>query len=519
MSELELLAIAPQIILSAAIVMQLFMIAVKRSINMIQLFTLGSIIIAATSIYLVLPALNTQATILFYFDGFSLGINVLIFASAAVVTIVSNRYLRTGIEVHDEFYVLLLLATLGASILVIANHFASVFLGLELLSISLVAMVCYLRDRSQSLEAAMKYLILSATASSVLLLGMAFIYAYSGDLTFNYINTAVNMVTSEQSRILFFVGSVLILCGFAFKLSLAPFHFWTPDVYQGAPAPVTMFLATVSKLSMFAVLVKFWFIAEQFKQQQLLTVITIIAIASMLIGNLLALKQRNLKRLLAYSSIAHMGYLLIILKVSAIESLQLAWESALFYLMAYTFSTLLLFTFLGQVSNANKACDVDDLDSLRGFFWQNPMQASCLMVAILSLAGIPLTAGFIGKFYLLSTAVVNDAWVLLSALVVGSAIALYYYLTIIFVMFDKHASTASSVSESNSANTSNSTNTSNSSSDSSIDSDKDSPKPIFKLHAIPHILMVTLGITLLLFGIVPDIISEEVRIFALSKFG
>ncbi len=484
MSSLELFAIAPQLVLSLAIVLQLLLIAIKRSTALIQYFTAISIVFAAGATPLALQAINTQSTILFYLDGFSIGVNLLIFLSSFIVCLISGRYLAISQEVHDEYYVLLLLVVLGASLVSIANHFASVFLGLELLSIALIGMVGYLRNRTQSLEAGFKYLILSATASSVLLFGMAMIYGFSGDMNFNYLSLSYTGVVNEQLQLLFSAGSVLLIAGIAFKLSLVPFHFWTPDVYQGAPAPVSMLLATVSKTAMFAVLVKFWFFAQLYANVQLMLIITVIAFASMLAGNLLALQQTNIKRLLAYSSIAHMGYLLVTLKVLAASSTQLAWESALFYLLTYCLANLLIFTFICQTSKANASVDNDDWQQWRGLFWQSPVQASALICALLSLAGIPLTAGFIGKFYLLTTAVDNGSWWLLASLVAGSGIGLYYYLRIIFVMF-------ANVSE-------------------------QQPLPLTR---VSHALIVSLSLIILVFGILPDIISAEVRLFALSNFG
>ncbi len=435
MNALELLGLAPQIIISVAIVFQMLLIAVKRSTVIIQLFTLGSLIIATLTLYITLPALDHQITRLFYLDGFSLGVNLIILSCAITVTVVSGRYLKVSQEVHDEYYLLLMLSTLGATLLTISNHFASVFLGLELLSIALVGLVGYLRQRRHTLEASFKYLILSATASSILLFGMAMLYAYSGEMSFNGLLPDTLDKARQSARILAQAGTVLVLIGIGFKLSLAPLHFWTPDVYQGAPAPVTMLLATVSKVAMFTVLIKFWFFAQHYLDQQLSLIIVGLAFTSMLVGNLLALQQTNIKRLLAFSSIAHMGYLLIVLMVTSQNSMQLAMQSALFYLMAYCLATLILFTFICETSKANTDSDADNWQHWQGLFWQSPLQATAIIFALLSLAGIPLTAGFIGKFYLLTAAVTNQNWWLLASLVIGSGIGLYYYLRIIFVMF------------------------------------------------------------------------------------
>ncbi|MDG1733161.1 MAG: NADH-quinone oxidoreductase subunit N [Thalassotalea sp.] len=486
MSSFELLAISPQLIISLAIVLQMLLIAFKRSTYLIQSFTLASILLAIASSVFTLPALNSQITLLFYLDGFSFSVMNSVLFCSAIVVLVSGNYLKISHEVHDEYYLLVMLVTLGALILSISDHFASVFLGLELLSISLVGLVGYLRDRRQTLEASFKYLILSATASSILLLGMAMLYAYSGDMSFNsiephYVSSAyIDSVAVEPGKDFKFLaqaGSILLLVGIAFKLSLAPFHFWTPDVYQGAPAPVTMLLATVSKIAMFTVLIKFWFISNQYLDQTMLSVISIIAVLSMLVGNLLALKQNNIKRLLAYSSIAHMGYLLIILPVISEVSIELAKQSALFYITAYALATLILFTFICETSKSNQSTDFDDCHNWQGLFWLSPIQASAIVFALLSLAGIPLTIGFIGKFYLITSALTNQSWLLLASLVTGSAIGLYYYLRIIFIIFSQPVNRESSSQES----------------EISINS------------SLSHVLLFSLTLLLLALGIYPDL--------------
>ena len=485
MSSFELLAISPQLIISLAIVLQMLLIACKRSTRLIQSFTLASILLAIASSVFSLPALNSQITLLFYLDGFSFIVANIILFCAAVVVLVSGNYLQISQEVHDEYYLLVMLTTLGALILSISYHFASVFLGLELLSISLVGLVGYLRQRRQTLEASFKYLILSATASSILLLGMAMLYAYSGDMSLNVVEqtyieqSTLDSSVTPSSSLKFFAqaGAILLLVGIAFKLSLAPFHFWTPDVYQGAPAPVTMLLATISKVAMFSVLIKFWFLSHQFLDDSMLLIISIIAVLSMLVGNLLALKENNIKRLLAFSSIAHMGYLLILLPVISDSSIELAKQSALFYITAYALATLVLFTFICETSKSNTHSDLDDWHNWQGLFWLSPIQASAVIFALLSLAGIPLTIGFIGKFYLITSALSNQSWLLLASLVVSSGIGLYYYLRIIFMLFSKPSLNKNEVN-----------------------------KPELLINSsLSHVLLFSLTLILLAFGIYPEL--------------
>ncbi|QDP00863.1 NADH-quinone oxidoreductase subunit N [Thalassotalea sp. PS06] len=426
------IAIAPQLILSLAIVMQLLLIAFKRSQHSIAFFTVSAILLALFAHYPAIAHVNLAVTPLLFVDVFSLTLNVLILSCSLVAVWVSYGYLRSAAEFHDEYYVLLLLAVLGANILVLSNHFAAIFLGFELLSLSLVGMIGYLHLREHTLEAGFKYLILSATASSIMLLGMAFVYGATADMTLAY-----QTPQQQDLQLLGQAGLVLIMVGFCFKLSLVPFHTWTPDVYHGAPMPVTLMLATVSKAAMFAILIKFWLVSAIFENQTLQFLLLGIAIASMLVGNLLALTQKNIKRLLAYSSIAHMGYLIIVLAIQSQQSVAWALKSGVFYILVYIIATLVIMIYLSGRSKAHGEHDNDEWQDWQGMIWQRPLQASCLILALLSLAGIPLTAGFIGKFYLFTVAIENQLWGAIAALIVGSGIGLYYYLSIIFCIVAK----------------------------------------------------------------------------------
>jgi NADH-quinone oxidoreductase subunit N len=230
-------------------------------------------------------------------------------------------------------------------------------------------------------------------------------------------------------------ASGLIIAGLGFKLSLVPFHMWTPDVYEGAPAPITGFLASVSKAAIFFAMLRWFTESNMFRYTIVAEVTALIAIFSMLAGNLLALQQNNLKRMLAYSSIAHMGYLLIIVMVASDPSNRaLATEAGVYYLIAYTVTTLAAFGVLGLISSAHNERESVQIQNISGLFWKQPLLASLMLAALLSLAGIPLTAGFIAKFYILSAAVRGYHWMLLAGLLMGSGIGIYYYLRVIFYM-------------------------------------------------------------------------------------
>ncbi|MDG1904623.1 MAG: NADH-quinone oxidoreductase subunit N [Arenicella sp.] len=377
----------------------------------------------------------SQVTPLLVNDGYSVFFSGVLLFACLITILLSKDYLAQRSGENEEFYLLLILSTLGALILVSATHLASFLLGLELLGVALYALIAYPERGHQPLEAAIKYLILSGAASAILLFGFALIYAALGTLSFAGIGEQLANPDLPDNRLLILMGTAMIFAGVGFKLSLVPFHMWTPDVYQGAPSPVTGFLATVSKGAIFAALLRLYAAAELHQYSGILLGLTVIAVASMLVGNLLALKQDNLKRLLAYSSIAHLGYLVITLVVfGVLQNQSLAIEAAGFYLAAYVVTSLAAFALLCIISSNNQGIEYDSIDQIKGLFWAKPLLALMFTIALLSLAGIPLTAGFIGKFYLFTAGIEGEVWMLLSALVLGSAISIYYYLRIIFAM-------------------------------------------------------------------------------------
>ena len=296
-----------------------------------------------------------------------------------------------------------------------------------MLSISLYAMIAYPEEGAAPLEAALKYLVLSGVASTTQLFGMALAYAATGSMAFDAVFAAGSLLAVA--------GQAMILVGVAFKLSLVPFHMWTPDVYQGAPAPVTGFVATVSKGAVVALLLRYVVETGALGAAPLVLGVVLIAVVSMVVGNLLALLQDNLKRILAYSSIAHIGYLLIAVVLAAsVAGAPMALETGMVYLAGYFLMTLAAFGVMTVLSSEAGGVDVERLEAYEGLFWRRPMLAATLAAAALSLAGIPLTVGFIAKFYLFAAGAQGELWTLVWALVIGSAIGVYYYLRIIFTM-------------------------------------------------------------------------------------
>ncbi|MBL6749044.1 MAG: NADH-quinone oxidoreductase subunit NuoN [Nevskia sp.] len=369
------------------------------------------------------PVIPRAETPLLVVDAYSAFYMSLVLATALATATLSYAYMEGHKGNREEVYLLLALSALGGLVMACSRHFASFFVGLELLSLPLYGMIGYLVKERRSLEAAMKYLVLSAAASAFILFGMALVYAQTGSLLFTEIGERAGGFAGPDHSMLL-VGGALILVGIAFKLSLAPFHLWTPDVYEGAPAPVVAYLSTASKTAVFAVLLRYFVEAKAYRYGGLLDVMTVLAVLSIVLGNVLALMQDNIKRLLGYSSIAHFGYIL----AAFIAAGPLAVEAVGVYLLTYVVTNLAAFGVVTLMSSPYGEHDADALWDYRGLFWRRPNLSAILTVALLSLAGIPMTAGFIGKFYVFAAGVDKRLWVLMGAVAFGSAIGLFYYL-------------------------------------------------------------------------------------------
>jgi NADH-quinone oxidoreductase subunit N len=436
MTAAQMFALLPIITLTVGILVLLMVIAFSRSLAATAIVSMLSLALTAAAFVVIAPAAMTDGgvvvTPLLVVDGFAVLLGLLLTLASIAVAGLSWDYLSTRGDLQEEFLLLLLLAALGAIILASSAHVASFMLGLEMLGVSLYGMIAYPMKGVLSLEAALKYLILSGVSSAFILFGAALMYADSGSMDFRSISA---LTSADSLSLMASGGSALFLAGIAFKLSLVPFHMWTPDVYEGAPAPVTGFLATVSKTAVFAVLVRAFLPEEGTAGGATFWGLWCIAIGSMLVGNLLALMQKNVKRLLGYSSIAQLGYLLVaFLAGSAVGGSELAVEASLYFLFAYVPTTLAAFGVVAIMSRDAGEQDTDQIEAYRGLFWRRPFLAFVLTAAMLSLAGIPLTGGFLGKFYVVASGVQAELWWLVGALVVGSGMGVFYYLRIIFAM-------------------------------------------------------------------------------------
>ena len=380
----------------------------------------------ALTLVLLVPAWQAapQTIGLLRLDRYALVVTALVTASALMVCALGQDYFRRrSMADRCEIWLLLAVAALGGGVLAGAEHLAALFLGVELLGLPLAALVAHPCGRLH-LEAGIKYLILSGSASALLLFGMALVYAQDGTLTFS------------QLRLegLAWIGLLLMLAGLAFKLAWVPFHLWIADVYQGAPAPLAAFLASGAKAAAMAAVLRLLLESGAYRLPSLPLLLLLVACLSILIGNWLALLQTRLKRLLAYSAIAHFGYLLIVPAAAIRLGSGLAAEAVLFYLVAYTLAALLAFGLVTVLSPADP--EADELTAWHGLFFRRPLAAvlltlALLTLALLSLAGLPLTVGFVGKFYLFAAAVGAGLWLPALVLLAGSGLGMFYYLRVI----------------------------------------------------------------------------------------
>lgn len=432
MTVIEWTALLPLVILAMTPAAAMVALAVCRSYRMTCTIAAAGLLLAFFALFGSFAPAPLQVTPLLMIDRYALFFIGLMVSAGFVVVLLSYEYMKVREERREEFYILVLTALLGSAILACACHLASLFLGLEILSVSLYALIAYHHGIRSSIEAGIKYLVLASFSSAFLVFGTALVYAESGTLEITRMALAV---VAPGAGPALQAGTILIVIGIAFKLAVVPFHMWAPDIYEGSPAPVTAFIATVSKGAVFAFLLRSFSQVDFIREGAIAVFFTLMAVASMFAGNLLALFQDNVKRLLAYSSVAHMGYLL----VAFLADGPIRVAAVAFYLVAYFVTTLGAFGVVTVLSGERR--DADALDDYRGLFYRRPWLAGIFTAMLLSLAGIPMTAGFIGKFYLMTAGVGTALWMLVMSLVITSAIGLYYYLRVVVVLYEPQAET------------------------------------------------------------------------------
>lgn len=365
---------------------------------------------------------------MFALDSFSIFFKLLLIAAVAMVTLLSDDFLRESRYSVWEYYSLLAFALCGMMFMVSGTHLITIYIGLELMSLSSYILAGYFKNEQKSTEAAMKYFILGAVSSGILLYGISLVYGVCGSLNLQDIARAMSTIITNDALMF---GIMLLGAGLSFKIAAAPFHVWTPDVYEGSPTPITAFLSTASKAAAFAIFARIFYSGFHHFQLDWSNVLATIAALSMVIGNLAAITQDNVKRMLAYSSISHAGYAL--LGIISLNAMGL--RGVLIYTLVYVFANLGIWATILMLRRHEYAGErVDDFDGLhrRAPFWSFAM-----VIFLLSLGGIPPTAGFIGKYFLFAAAVQSGfGWLAIIA-VLMSAVSMFYYLRLVVAMYLK----------------------------------------------------------------------------------
>ena len=420
---------APEIFLAVS-AMVLLMLGVFRGDQSTKLLSWLAVAAFAATLLMVLraPAESSVSFAGMYVaDGFTAFVKILVLIAAAGGLILSLGYIKEEGMSRFEYPVLFVLATLGMLMMISANDLIALYMGIELQSLALYVVAAFKRDSLRSTEAGLKYFVLGALSSGMLLYGCSLIYGFTGATGFDAIAAAIK--EQEHASIGLIVGIVFLCAGLAFKVSAVPFHMWTPDVYEGAPTPVTAFFAVAPKIAamalfMRALIVPFVAISADWQQ-----IIIVISVASMLLGAFAAIWQNNIKRLMAYSSIGHVGYALIGLAAGSAEGVR----AVLIYLSIYV--AMNLGTFACILCMRRKTGMVEGITDLAGLSKSNPLMALALAVFMFSMAGIPPLGGFFGKFYVFVAAMNAELYTLAVIGVLASVVGAFYYLRIIKIMY------------------------------------------------------------------------------------
>jgi len=433
----EFLLLIPEIFLATAGMLLLLTGALKTATGYRLCATVSVAALVGTAVLLltvqgVPDAPRVILSGMFIVDGYSFFWKLLLLMAATLTVVLSDRFLSDGGYRPAEFYSLILLATTGMLFMVSGYSLLSIWISLELMALSSYILAGFFKHERKSNEAALKYFVLGALSSGILVYGISLLYGATGTVQLDLLATAIpGAMASEAGYRLVSVGWLLVAIGLFFKVAAVPFHVWTPDVYEGAPTPVTVFLATASKVASFAILVRIFYQGLPYLQPDWQWVTAGVAAITMIWGNLAALTQSNVKRMLAYSSIAHSGYVLIGVLAASEDGL---W-AVLFYLFAYSFITIGIFGTVILLERKEYAGET--YSDYAGLAQRSPFLAAMMLVFMLALTGLPPTGGFFGKIYLFAAAV-ESGWLWVAVVgVVTSAISLFYYIGIVVQMYFK----------------------------------------------------------------------------------
>ncbi|MDA8905094.1 NADH-quinone oxidoreductase subunit NuoN [Candidatus Thioglobus sp.] len=383
--------------------------------------------------FLAFNLIGENATIFsgtFVLDSLGSTFKVFILGFAIIALVYTRHYLKAHELLRNEYFILAMMSILGMMVMVSGHSLLTLYLGLEIMSLSLYALIATARDRASAIEAALKYFVLGAIASGLLLYGMSMIYGISGSLDISQISSFASASTlgSQQTLILNF-GLVFLVVGIAFKLGAVPFHMWVPDVYQGSPTSVTMFLSTVPKIAAIALLIRLLIDGLGELQHYWADLFMILAVLSIAIGSLVALTQTNIKRMLAYSTISHIGFVLLGFVTGVVDG----YGAAVFYVLAYILMSLAAF---GSIIVLNrKGFEADQISDFQGLSKHSPWFALIMLVVMLSMAGVPPFIGFYSKLFILQQVVAEGYVILAITAVIFAVISAYYYLQIIKTMY------------------------------------------------------------------------------------
>ena len=428
----DIKSIAPIIIMTiSGIVVLMADVFFKRALkDKLAYLSLIGIIIAGVVTFTQIGPTVYSFSDTFVVDNYSVFFNFIFLVSTAIVILMSVSYVKQEGINYGEYYTLILFATMGMMLMAGGSDLITIFLGLEIMSISLYVLAGFRRNRLDSNEASLKYFLLGAFATGFLLYGIAMLYGATG--TTNIKEMAAFLANNPPlSNPMIILGSSLLIIGFGFKIACVPFHKWTPDVYEGAPTAITAFLSAGPKAAAFAAFFRVFLVSLPGLEPKWSTILWVLAVLTMTVGNVVAIAQTNIKRMLAYSSIAHAGYALI--AIVAANSLGTA--SMLFYMLAYIFMNLGAFAVvivLGRKGEENLM-----IEDYNGLGYKHPLLAITMSIFMFSLAGIPPLAGFVGKFYIFSAAIKSGYVVLAVIGVINSVIAVYYYLRVTVAMYMK----------------------------------------------------------------------------------
>ncbi len=437
----DLTYLLPELVLlgGAALVLLLDLVWLRRAGEQRGRFlpyvALAVLLVAALGL---IPSIGDSVSVatMLVLDPFALFFKAFALLAVALIILLSTPYMQTRTPFSGEFYAFLLATALAICLAVSASNLVMIYLSMEFLSITSYVLAGYFRQDRKSGEAALKYFLYGSTASAVMLYGMSLLYGATGTTDLAGLAAGLSISAAGQSAWLLTPAIVLLLAGFGFKASLVPFHQWAPDTYEGAPTPVTAFLSTASKATGFAILMRVFLVGmgDASIASQWISLLVALSVVTMTLGNLTALRQTNVKRLLAYSSIAQAGYILI--GVAAVlgdpAKTFTGINGVLIYLLAYLFTNVGAFAVVTAIEDATGKLDIKEYSGLAR---RAPWLAALLFFFLLSLAGIPPTGGFIGKFFVFGAAVQSQMWVLLAIAAINSVVAAFYYLNIVRCMF------------------------------------------------------------------------------------